>query len=151
MARGWWFTPSRYPVPWSGYGGLPLIPLYGVGGLLIYYAINHWRRWPLLVFLSGFVILTLLELGVSYWSTEFYGYPLWLYKAPLSFWGGRLDLISSLAWGLGALLFVYLIFPPLDRLFDKLRRRRWFFPVVGVLALAILFCFLQREVGLFSR
>ncbi|MCL2094863.1 putative ABC transporter permease [Candidatus Saccharibacteria bacterium] len=152
MARGWWFTPEHFPVEGIAYIGLPLIPLYGGGGLVFVYLISRmkeWRWWQ--VFLSGMLIITTLELVASYVGQWLHGgHRFWMYFPPFAFWDGRLDILSSITWGLSSVVWVSMAMEPLERLYRKTVGCRWVSVVLWILVVAVLLALLHREFGLWA-
>ena len=147
MARGYWFTPGHYPLAGFKYIGMPLIPLYGFGGLLAVYAVRPLRKHPILVFLVGMVALTALEFVVGYLLLEVDNVRLWSYPPGLAYAWGILDVWTTVAWGALAVGLVYIVIPPLEKLFSRLVKRRWAQILLIVLLVLVLLCSLHRDVG----
>lgn len=100
---------------WESRGFLygPIIPIYGFGasiGLLLFGNIIKDYS-PLMVFVMGFVCSALLEYPTSYILEKAFHAVWWDYSiAPFNI-NGRVSLFSSIGFGLGALIIVYVINP----------------------------------------
>ena len=89
---------------------LPVLPIYGFGGLLLVWLFRK-RNHPAFVFAVSTVVTTVLELAASYPLEKALGYlPWWYGEWPLNF-EGRISLLSSLLFGVLALLLVNLVHP----------------------------------------
>lgn len=90
---------------------LPLLPIYGFGGLLVIFLYRKKTHSALFVFFSSMIATTVLELAASYPIEHFLGHLPWYYGAwPLNY-EGRISLISSILFGLLALLLVKAVHP----------------------------------------
>ena len=99
---------------------LPLLPIYGFGGLLLVFLFRK-RSDPLFVFVTSTIAATVLELAASYPIEYFLGYALWDYSAWVCNFEGRISLFSSLIFGGLALLLVGCVHPLCRRLTDAPR------------------------------
>lgn len=103
----------------------PYCPVYGCGALLLLICltgIQKKRKWysPILIFLGTMLITTAVELLTSYVLEFTTGGWLWDYRSyPFQF-DGRIALNPSARFGLGGVLFLYVIQPMLDCLTAKL-------------------------------
>ena len=99
---------------WDNRGFLfgPSIPIYGVGCLLglVFGEVIHNYTY-LQVFFAGFLVSALLEYPTSVVLEKVFHERWWDYSiAPFNI-NGRVSLLSSLGFGIGALLIVYVINP----------------------------------------
>lgn len=99
---------------WDNRGFLfgPSIPIYGVGCLvgLVFGKIIH-SYTVLQVFLAGFLMSAVLEYPTSVLLEKLFHERWWDYSiAPFNI-NGRVSLLSSLGFGIGALIIVYVINP----------------------------------------
>lgn len=89
---------------------LPLLPIYGFGGLLLVLLFRKHNH-PLFVFLVSTAVTTVLELAASYPLEHILGYlPWWYGEWPFNF-QGRISLFSSLIFGALALVLVNAVHP----------------------------------------
>lgn len=106
----------------------PWLPVYGAGGIIIYYLFYHLKNKPikikkinirpLLIFMYITITAVLVELVTTYiadflksdWRT------LWFYGKEFMNFEGRIALFPGLKFGLIGLLGIYLIIPLIDKL-----------------------------------
>lgn len=124
----------------------PYCPVYGFGALLIVFALSGLRRkrltlgrvnvTPAAVFLAVVVLTTALELLTSYLMEAATGGWLWDYTGYAWNFQGRIALSPSLRFGLGGMLFLYVLqplFARLDRAIDDRVRHGAFFVLAGLM------------------
>lgn len=97
---------------------LPLLPIYGFGGLLVI-ALFRKQQHPLFVFAVSTVATTALELAASYPLEKILGYLPWDYSGWWLHFDGRISLPSSLLFGMLALVLVNLVHPLCRRLSER--------------------------------
>ena len=109
----------------------PWLPVYGFGGIIIYYLFYHLKNKPikikninirpLLIFIYITITSVLVELTTTYISDLFKSdwRKLWFYGDEYMNFQGRIALFPGLKFGLIGLLGVYLIIPLIDRLKDS--------------------------------
>jgi len=98
---------------------LPLRPLYGVGGLGFMLLAPVADR-PVLVFLLGALVATVVEYVASVVMEKGFGAVSWDYSEHLLNLGGRVCLSYSLCWGVLALVAVYLVDRPVHAVLGAL-------------------------------
>ena len=125
----------------------PYLPIYGIGALVFLLCFGRYvqkpakgaRRWLQvgLVFLGCMTVATAIELAATYWMEYTVGsWPWQTYVDYKINFQGRIALSPSIRFGLGGLLFLYVIQP----LFYKLARRipdRLLTWLTGILALVM--------------
>lgn len=100
----------------------PWIPIYGFGCLLIYFLSVGIRKKPWLVFIVSCLSCGSLELATGYVLDRFFHTRLWDYSVVILNWGnlnGYICVRSVVTWGLFALILMYLILPPVEKLQDR--------------------------------
>ena len=106
-----------------GYMLGPTIPIYGVGCLLGLITFGSFIKQysPLSVFLCGFIMSAVLEYPTSVILEKIFHTRWWDYS--IGPWNieGRVSLLSSLGFGLGAVLIVYVLNPVLVPLVMKIK------------------------------
>ena len=112
----------------------PYCPVYGVGALVFLLAFSRlmakrepaWFRWvkPVLVFLGCMIAATAIELATSYLLEALTGaWPWQTYRDYAINFEGRIALSPSIRFGLGGLLFLYVLQPLFHRLVHSLSPR----------------------------
>ena len=96
---------------------LPLLPIYGFGGLLLVLLYRKRSDAPF-VFVTAALVSTVLELAASYPLEYFLGWLPWDYSAWFCNFEGRISLFSSLIFGGLALLLVKAVHPLCRKLED---------------------------------
>lgn len=114
----------------------PYCPIYGTGALVFLFFYNKClkgkniskNKWIdgivkiILTFLLCMVVATIIELAASYILEFFTGKWLWMTYVNYKYnFQGRIALSTSLRFGLGGLVFIFLIQPLLDKLCIKLK------------------------------
>jgi uncharacterized membrane protein len=106
------------------------LPVYGFGGVLLVLTLSKLMRkkikvWrlpitPLLVFLGICFIVTVVELITGVALLELFGRRWWDYSyTPLNFMG-HISVRHTLRFGVGGMIMMYLVNPPLEKLFRKI-------------------------------
>lgn len=99
----------------------PLCPIYGVAALVITILIyNPFKNNPLLVFLLGIVLCDIVEYLTSYIMEKLFAARWWDYTYEFINIKGRICLKHSLYWGVISVIFVNVIHPAVDNLYNKL-------------------------------
>lgn len=132
--------------------GLPIIEIYGFGGVIMLAAFRHQRNHPVRVFLYGSVLLTLFELISSYFCSYVLQHEYWNYSSDLLNFQGRICLRSAIAWGLLSVVTVGVLDPFIEKLYDHERRRKYFKVIVTLIMVYAVVCGLLKywlDPGLF--
>lgn len=124
--------------------GLPLIEVYGFGGIIAILGFRKLSEHPVGLFFTGMAVLTLFELLGSYFCTGVLHKSYWDYSGRFLNFQGRICLMSALAWGTGSLLAVKGLRPVLGKLYRNIRHRRRFRVIVSVLMAGALLCALCK-------
>ena len=114
---------------------LPACPIYGFG-MLILYAAFHKVKNPLIIFAGSALISTAVEYAA--YEILYYGFNLvlWSYELwPLNY-KGKICVISSCLFGLMTVLFMKLVVPPAEKLFDSKAKNY----ATAAVALFYIFC-----------
>lgn len=89
----------------------PIIPIYGVGSLFLIVLLDRFKSNPVLVFLLGILITTVLEYITSYALEKIFHNRWWDYKDNKFNINGRICLLNSSLFGIGALVIIYFANP----------------------------------------
>jgi len=131
--RGYLF---QGPVVW----GLPLIELYGFGGVIMAVLFGHWKNRPVKIFLAGMTAMTLLELVGSYLCTSLLKTRYWDYSNNFMNFKGRICLSSSIAWGTLSVIGISIVMPRIDRYYYNASDKRYLKINIMILILYAVFC-----------
>ena len=89
----------------------PIIPIYGVGSIFLIFLLEPFKNNPYLVFFFGILITTLLEYVTSYLLEKIFHNRWWDYSENKFNLNGRICLLNSSLFGIGALVIIYLANP----------------------------------------
>lgn len=111
----------------------PYCPVYGVGALVFIFTVyvlvknKPWkeRLWKLpIVFIGCMIIATIIELAASYLCEAAMGYWPWQTYVDYKYnFQGRIALSPSLRFGLGGIVFLYVLQPLFEKLASKIGSR----------------------------
>lgn len=127
---------------------LPVIQLYGWGGLLIFLAAYDLRKHAWKVLLTSGLACGLLELGTGYMLYSLWGYRGWDYNTEIWNWGniGGFVCIRSVSFfAVSGLLLIYGIIPLLQYVIRRIGARR-FTVVMGVITAVVLLDILYNDI-----
>jgi cardiolipin synthase A/B len=120
---GWLYESSYVSIrkkSWVNRGFLngPFIPIYGAGATLVYIAFWQLREQPVIVFLGGMILATMLEYFTS-WAMEALFHARWWdysqYKYNIH---GRICLLVSIFWGLLSVLMTEFLQPKVVKILN---------------------------------
>ena len=89
----------------------PICPVYGFGAMAITFFLTKYERDPLVVFFGATIICAVLEYFTSWAFEKVFKARWWDYSQMPYNINGRICLLYSLLFGLGALLVIYLLNP----------------------------------------
>lgn len=105
----------------SGFLNLPLIPIYGIGAVLISIIFKEDDN-PLLIIIGGGIVATILELVSSYLLEFVFNKSFWTYESFKFNFDGRISLITSILFSISSIIIVKYLNPVLER---KIRRYKY--------------------------
>lgn len=121
---GWVFLGSKKLVN-RGFLCGPIIPIYGIGAVLILFCLFRYYDDPIVVFVFGMIITSALEYFVSFLMEKLFHNRWWDYsKVPYNL-NGRICLKNSFAFGILSLTIIYLVTPLLAMLFSLFSFKVW--------------------------
>ena len=124
--------------------GLPIIEIYGFGGLVIVLGIGKVRHGYVALFFIGAIVLTLVELLGSYFCDYVLHQSCWDYSTAFLNFQGRICLRSFLAWGVLSILAIKYLKPYLEYLYRKETRVRHYKRLAIILMVYTLICILFK-------
>jgi len=95
----------------SGFLHGPFCPIYGIGAIIMYIGLNNFSEYPILVFILGFLILSIWEYIVGWGLEKLFNTKYWDYSKNKFNIKGRVCLMNSLFWGALGMIFTYIIHP----------------------------------------
>lgn len=104
----------------SGIVGGPLCPIYGFGGVAITVFLGQLKPYPVLIFLLGVLLASLIEYIGHWFLQKTFKLTLWDYSNKFANLNGRICLENSLAFGVLAIMVIYLTQPALSRIIGAL-------------------------------
>ena len=97
----------------------PWLPIYGMGGIMLELLFHKWRDRPFVIFVSSMVLCTALEYLAGWYLELTWGVKWWDYSDMPWNLHGRICLVSSLLFGVGGMLLVWVISPLLYSLYRR--------------------------------
>lgn len=126
----------------------PYCPVYGFGALTFIFLLSKLKNHkikigklnitPIFVFLGIIFIATTMELITSYILEIFNGKWLWDYSSYNFNFEGRIALNPSIRFGLGGLLFMYILQPLFDKILKKIGSKKT--SLIATVFFIIIFC-----------
>lgn len=98
----------------------PYCPIYGFGAVIVVIFLSPIYNNPVLVFLLGMILTTLLEYVTSFFMEKIFNAKWWDYShLPLNI-NGRVCLVNSILFGIMGLFLTYMIHPYISNLVSKI-------------------------------
>lgn len=97
----------------------PLNPVYGFGTIIFLVFLIKYKN-PVKVFFGGMLLGGGFEYGCSLLQEKIFGTTSWNYSNHAFNIDGRTSLFIMICWGLLALLFVFIIYPPISDKIEKI-------------------------------
>jgi len=89
----------------------PICPIYGWGAIILIMFFKKYERKNLKLFIYAAILFSIFEYAVSYCMDALFAARWWDYSAEFFNLNGRISIFYSFVWGIGAILFVNIIFP----------------------------------------
>lgn len=97
----------------------PYLPVYGVGGMMLYILLYRMKKKPWLVFFCSLVLCSVLEYFTSWFLEMRWGIRWWDYSGHFLNINGRICLLGALAFGIGGMVLVCFLMPFYERAIRK--------------------------------
>ena len=104
----------------SGFLIGPFCPIYGLGALIIYYALIGLKDNIFLLFIAGFIVLSIWEYIVGVFLELVFKTKYWDYSNNFCNIKGRVCLLNSSFWGVLGILFILFVHPYICKIISKL-------------------------------
>jgi len=115
----------------SGYfRELPLCPLYGIGGLVLFFSMKYMLGYPpIIVVLTSTLVINLVEYVGGVWCVLVLKERLWDYSRRKWHLHGHIDLVHAFCW-LALVTCVYMFLFPTFISFDTYVQNIWIVPLI---------------------
>lgn len=128
----------------------PYLPVYGVGGLLLYFLLRSQQKKPFKVFCYSALICGMLEYLTSFFLEHRWGIRWWDYGGHFLNINGRICLLGVSAFGVGGVLLICLLLPLYEKWYQRLSA--WIKTILCILLLLIFvadaaWCAMHPNVG----
>ena len=128
--------------------GLPIIPVYGFGGLALIYMLSPFKKSPVLLYTLSVLLMSVMEYVAGILTVDVLHIRSWNYSNMPYNLNGHIALQISLGWGVLAMIIVYVVHPPLERFIYKINPVRaaflsWTFFIFVIMSLVLKY-FSQR-------
>lgn len=97
----------------------PMLPIYGLGAVLILNVAQLFGRHPVQLFFAGMLLATLFEYIVGWLMESIFKMQYWDYSTHKFQFQGRICLQSSLAWGVLSVALPYVLHRPVAALLQR--------------------------------
>lgn len=113
----------------------PIIPIYGLGAVIILFCLLRYYEDPVVVFVFGVIITSSLEYFTSFLLEKLFHNRWWDYSTQKYNLNGRICLKNSFAFGILSLAIIYLVTPLLVIVFSLFTIQVW---TIIAIALAVI-------------
>lgn len=103
----------------------PVVPIYGVGAVLILFCLFRYYDDPVVVFVFGVIITSALEYFISFLMEKLFCNKWWDYSSYPYNLNGRICLRNSFAFGVLSLVMIYFVMPLFAMLFKLFSFKVW--------------------------
>lgn len=132
---------AEIPIVW----GLPIIIIYGLGGVLIAISLKKFTN-PIAIFFLGAMLATVFELITSYYCEIILHREFWNYSSDFMNFQGRICLRASIAWGAISVFAVKVLIPKAYFVYSKEIRLRHHAIALNVLIAYTILCVIVKYV-----
>lgn len=98
----------------------PWLPIYGAGGLFLYFLLYRLKKYPLLIFFLSALVCSAVEYFASWFLEEMWSIRWWDYSDYFMNLNGRICLLGAVVFGAGALVLIYLYIPLFEKFYERL-------------------------------
>ena len=128
----------------------PYLPIYGVGGVLLWLVLQSFHQRKILTFLLSMVICSVLEYATGAFMEWKWGLRWWDYSGHFLNLNGHICLVGAVGFGLGGMLLNCYVMPYYMRLYHKLSIK-WRKILCGVLLVVfiidLIWCLMRPNTG----
>ena len=119
----------------------PYCPIYGYGALLITFLLKKYTNDPITLFIMVILVCGILEYLTSYFMEKIFKARWWDYSTKKFNINGRICLDTMIPFGIGGVLFLYVMQPIFEKLVGKLKKKQLntvFWIVIGIFIVDII-------------
>ena len=98
----------------------PFCPIYGVGGAVLIFSLEYFKKDSKRLFIVGFIVGSIVEYALSFIMEAMYGSRFWDYSHVAFNLNGRICITYSLYWGVLSILLMRGIKPKIDLFINKI-------------------------------
>ncbi len=128
----------------------PYLPIYGVGGIMLWFTLQRLYKKPVWTFLLSAVLCSVLEYATSVFLEWKWGVRWWDYTGHFLNINGRICLVGAVCFGLGGMLLNCYLLPQYMRLYHRMSPK-WRLILCGiclsVFVLDITYCAVHPNMG----
>lgn len=128
----------------------PYLPIYGVGGILLWFLLQRLHKRPLWTFMLSMGICSILEYVTSVLLERMWGVRWWDYSGHFMNMNGRICLLGAVCFGLGGMLLNCYLLPRYMKLYHRISPK-WRRILCGiclvVFILDITYCAVRPNMG----
>lgn len=128
----------------------PYLPIYGVGGLLLWFLLKKINHRPIVTFLLSAAICSVLEYAASAFLEWKWGMRWWDYSGYFMNLNGRICLLGAVCFGLGGMLLNCYLLPCYKKVYRRMNTG-WRLALCGILLaifiLDITYCAVRPHTG----
>ena len=101
----------------------PWLPIYGWGGIIVYFISRKFKNNPVKVFCLSFILCGVIEYATSFYLEKVYGLKWWDYSDFMFNLNGRICLLGLLAFAFLSVIVMYFVLPLLEKVYDKVNTK----------------------------
>ena len=128
------------PLVW----GLPIIEIYGVGGIIIVFLFGQLKNKPIVLFFIGMILMTFFELLTSYLCDYVLHRSYWDYSKEFLNFHGRICFRSSLAWGFLSVFAVKFLMPILEFIYADVKKIKHYKIIIRIFIIYTFICMIYK-------
>jgi uncharacterized membrane protein len=124
----------------------PILPIYGVGGLLILTVLNVFRKKPVVHFVMTMVLCGTVEYFSGWALEKVFDAKWWDYSGYFLNLNGRICAEGLFVFGIAGLAFIYVLAPLIDNGLRRIKRQIQLPVALTLIALLVVDCIFSRFV-----
>lgn len=98
----------------------PICPIYGYGAIILLIFFKDYKKRPIALFFAAALVFSVFEYITDFFLQALFANRWWDYTGEFLNLNGRITLSFSVVWGIGALIFINLIHPLINKIVAKI-------------------------------